>query len=87
MRLDQYLKETRIIKRRTLSKQMCDEGFVFVNKKKAKASHEVKEEEEIEIFFKQKRTVYKVACIPKKGTSKVEAHKFYEVLDESYYEQ
>ena len=66
---------------------MCNEGFVFVNSKKAKASHEVKEEEKIEIFFKQKKIVYKITDIPKKGTLKVEAHKFYEVLNESYYGQ
>ncbi len=86
MRLDQYLKETRIIKRRTIAKQMCDDGFVFVNGKKAKASYEVRAEDTIDIFFKQKKMTYKAVDIPKKGTAKAESHKFYEVLNESYYE-
>ncbi len=87
MRLDQYLKETRIIKRRTLAKQMCEDGFVYVNSKKAKASYEVKISDNIEIFFKQKKVAYKALDIPKKGTPKSESYKFYEVVDESYYEQ
>ncbi len=86
MRLDRYLKETRIIKRRTLAKQMCDEGFVFIRGRKVKASYEVKAEEEIEIFFKQKKVTYKIIDIPVKGTPKSESYKFYEVKDESYYE-
>ncbi len=86
MRMDQYLKETRIIKRRTLAKQMCDEGFIFVNTKKAKASYEIKIGDNIDIFFKQKKMSYRVLDIPKKGTPKGESYKFYEVLNESYYE-
>ena len=86
MRLDQFLKESRIIKRRTLAKQMCDEGFVFINGKKAKASYEVKQNDEIEIFFKQKRVKYRIEDIPKKGTRKNEASKYYTVMGEEYYE-
>ncbi len=87
MRLDQFLKESRIIKRRTLAKQMCDEGYVYINQKKAKASYEIKVEDNLEVFFKQKKVLYKVLDIPKKGTSKNDASKFYEVINESYYEQ
>ncbi len=86
MRLDQYLKETRIIKRRTIAKQMCDEGFVFVNSKKAKASYEVKIGDEIEIYFKQKKSKYIVEEIPKKGTRKNEAGNYYTMKGEEYYE-
>ncbi len=86
MRLDQFLKETRIIKRRTVAKQMSDDGFVFVFGKKVKASYDVKVEDEIEIFFKQKKIKYKVLDIPKKGTRKDEANKYYELLGEEYYE-
>ena len=42
MRLDKYLKVSRIIKRRTVAKECIDKGLVFVNDKKAKASTEVK---------------------------------------------
>jgi ribosomal 50S subunit-recycling heat shock protein len=87
MRLDQFLKESRIIKRRTLAKQMCDEGYVYINGKKSKAAYEVKLSDEIEIFFKQKKILYRVLEIPSKGTPKNQANKFYEVLNESYYEK
>ncbi len=86
MRLDRYLKETRIIKRRTLAKEMCEEGFVFVNGKKAKASHEVKPGEEIEVFFKIKKVTYRVKDIPQKGTPKSDSGRYYEVINESYYD-
>ncbi len=85
MRLDQYLKDTRIIKRRTVAKSMCDEGFVLIGGRRAKASHEVKVGEEIEIFFKVKKVVYRVTGIPRKNTPKSESHRFYEVVNESYY--
>ena len=42
MRLDKYLKVSRLIKRRTVAKEVCDAGRVFINDKPAKASTEVK---------------------------------------------
>ncbi|AEA33020.1 RNA-binding S4 domain-containing protein [Hippea maritima] len=86
MRLDQFLKETRIIKRRTLAKQMCDEGFVLINSKKAKASYEVKIGDIIDIYFKQKKIKYRIESIPQKGTRKNEASEYYTLLGEEYYE-
>lgn len=49
MRLDKYLKVSRIIKRRTVANEACDAGRVLVNGKAARASYEVKLEDEIEI--------------------------------------
>ncbi len=51
MRLDKYLKVSRIIKRRTVANEACDNGRVFINGKTAKASTEVKINDEIEIHF------------------------------------
>ncbi|MDD2221730.1 MAG: RNA-binding S4 domain-containing protein [Clostridia bacterium] len=42
MRLDKYLKVSRIIKRRTVAKEVCDAGRITVNGRPAKAGHEVK---------------------------------------------
>ncbi len=86
MRLDQFLKESRIVKRRTLAKQMCDDGFVFVNSKKAKAAYDVKMGDEIEIYFKHKKVKYTVDGMPKKGTKKSEASSYYTIIGEEYYE-
>ena len=49
MRLDKYLKVSRLIKRRTVANEACDAGKVVVNGKQARASYEVKEGDIIEI--------------------------------------
>ena len=51
MRLDKYLKVSRLIKRRTVANEACDGGRVSVNGKLAKASAEIKPNDEIEIRF------------------------------------
>lgn len=87
MRLDSFLKESRIIKRRTVAKSMCDEGYIFIFDKKSKASYEVKPGDEISIYFKQKRVKYRVLDIPHKGTRKSESGKFSEVISEEFYKE
>ena len=54
MRLDKYLKVSRIIKRRTIANDACDTEHVFVNGKRAKASYDVKTGDIIEITFGEK---------------------------------
>ena len=49
MRLDKYLKVSRLIKRRTVANEACDAGRIVVNGKVARASYEVKEQDVIEI--------------------------------------
>ena len=51
MRLDKYLKVSRIIKRRTVANEACDAGRVFVNGKAARASYDIKVGDVIEISF------------------------------------
>ncbi len=51
MRLDKYLKVSRIIKRRTVANEACDAGRVIVNGKPARASYDVKAGDVIEITF------------------------------------
>ena len=55
MRLDLFLKETRIIKRRTIAKEFCDRGLVKVNNKIAKPSYEVKSGDVLTIRFGDKK--------------------------------
>ena len=54
MRLDKYLKVSRLIKRRTVANEACDAGRVLVNDKPAKASVQVKTGDTIEIQFGSK---------------------------------
>lgn len=51
MRLDKYLKVSRLIKRRTVANEACDAGRVMVNDRPAKASTEVRKGDRIEIAF------------------------------------
>lgn len=54
MRVDKYLKNSRIIKRRTIAKEACEKGRIFVNGKEAKPGTEVDINDEIEIVFGDK---------------------------------
>ena len=60
MRLDKYLKVTRIIKRRTVANDACDTEHVSVNGKRAKASYDVKVDDVIEITFGERTLRLKV---------------------------
>ena len=51
MRLDKYLQVSRLIKRRTVANEACDNGLVTVNDKPARASYEVKEGDRISLRF------------------------------------
>ncbi len=63
MRLDKYLKVSRLIKRRTVANEACDAGRVLVNGKPAKASVSVKEGDEIEIQFGGKAVKVEVLSV------------------------
>ncbi len=73
MRLDKYLKVSRLIKRRTVSNEACDAGRVSVNGKVAKASQDVKAGDVIEIGFGTKNV--KVEVLAVQDTSKKEEAK------------
>ena len=63
MRLDKYLKVSRLIKRRTVANDACDAGRVNINGKVAKASTEVKVGDEIEIQFGNRNVKVKVTDV------------------------
>lgn len=70
MRLDKYLKVSRLIKRRTVANEACDAGRVLVNDKPAKASASVKAGDTIEIQFGSRNV--KVEVLEVKETVKKE---------------
>ena len=70
MRLDKYLKISRLIKRRTIANEACDAGRISVNGKIAKASYDVKVGDIIEIKFGEKIAKFEVMEI--KETTKKE---------------
>ncbi len=63
MRLDKYLKVSRLIKRRTVANEACDGGRVTVNGRPAKASYDVKVGDVIEIAFGQRTLKVQVAAV------------------------
>ena len=71
MRLDKYLKVSRIIKRRTVANEACDAGRVLVNGQPAKASRDIEPGDKLEIQFGQ-RTV-KIEVLNVADTVKKEA--------------
>ena len=83
MRLDLFLKASRLILRRTLAQEFCDAGRVKVNAVKAKSSREVKELDEIEIRRNNRILKVRVVQVPTtKQVSKQTAANLYEVLSE-----
>ncbi len=79
MRLDKFLKVSRLIKRRTVANEACDAGRVMVNGKPAKASVNVKVGDEIEIMFGQKAVKIRVLNI-QDTTKKEEAKDLFEYI-------
>lgn len=79
MRLDKFLKVSRIIKRRTVANEACDQGRVTVNGKPAKASYDVKVGDVLELRFGEKTMRAEVARISE-HVGKDEACELYKVL-------
>lgn len=79
MRLDKYLKVSRIIKRRTVANEACDAGKVEVNGKIARASYDVKVGDEIKISLGANVKTYKVLQVTEHAL-KEDALKMYEQI-------
>ena len=79
MRLDKYLKVSRLIKRRTVANEACDAGRVSVNGKTAKASTSVKVGDVIEILFGTKAVKAEILSISE-TVKKEEAAQMYKLL-------
>jgi len=81
MRLDKFLKVSRLIKRRTIAKDVTDQGRVSINGNVAKASSNVKEGDLITIKYGQKNTTIKVLAV-KESSKKEEVDEMYELINE-----
>lgn len=81
MRLDKFLKVSRIIKRRTVANDACDGEHVSVNGRRAKASYDVKKGDVVEITFGDKTLRFRVLEV-KEQVRKEEADSLYEIIGE-----
>ncbi|AGU71916.1 RNA-binding S4 domain-containing protein [Streptococcus constellatus] len=82
MRLDKYLKVSRIIKRRPVAKEVADKGRIKVNGILAKSSADLKINDEIEIRFGNKILLVRVLEM-KDSTKKEDAAKMYDIIKET----
>ncbi len=80
MRLDKYLKVSRLIKRRSVANEACDNAHITVNGRVAKASYDVKENDVIEISFGERILKVRVLDV-KEHTLKADAASLYETIN------
>jgi S4 domain. len=83
MRLDKYLKVSRLIKRRTLAKEVADQGRILINGRPAKASSSVDVGDELQIRYGNRVLTVRVEKLME-TTKKDEAETMYSVLKEEF---
>lgn len=81
MRLDKYLKVSRIIKRRTIAKEVADQGRIKINSQTAKSSTDVKIGDQLEISFANRIVKVQVESL-QESTKKEDAEKMYQLISE-----
>ena len=79
MRLDKFLKVSRIIKRHTVANEACDAEHVSVNGRPARASYAVKQGDVVEITFGERKLRFKILEV-KENAQKADASSMYEIL-------
>lgn len=79
MRIDKFLKVSRVLKRRTLAQEACDKGKVEINSKPVKPSHPVKEGDVVKIAFSGGELKFRIVKI-KETVKKDEAAELYEII-------
>ncbi len=87
MRLDLYLKVSRLIQRRTLAQEYCEAGLIQVNGSAAKSGKEIKVGDEIAINRRTRKTKVRVVAVPdKKQVSKGLAGELFTVISDEHVE-
>lgn len=81
MRLDKFLKVSRLIKRRTVANEVSDTGRVLINENPAKPAKQVKENDIITIEYANRTVKAKILKVPTGNVSVQEAPSLYELLD------
>ena len=81
MRLDKFLKVSRLIKRRTIANEVSDMGRVLVNGNSAKPSKQIKEGDIIEIEYSNRKVVAKILKVPVNNVSIQESSTLYELVN------
>ncbi|MDY0091393.1 MAG: RNA-binding S4 domain-containing protein [Candidatus Vecturithrix sp.] len=82
MRLDYFLKISRLVKRRPLAKEMCDKHLVYVNDQVAKAGKIIEAEDIISVKLPQRTVKVRVEHVPERAVSKNDAATLYTMLED-----
>ena len=80
MRIDKYLKLSRIIKRRTVANEACDAGRVKVNGRSVRASYDVKIGDKVEISFGNRTVMFEVTAV-EEVIKKEDAGRLYRIIE------
>jgi ribosomal 50S subunit-recycling heat shock protein len=75
LRLDLYLKRSRLVKRRSLAGTLCDNGYVSLNGRQAPPGKAVREGDRIEVTYARKKMLVEVTDIPDKSGKRGECYK------------
>ena len=88
MRLDLFLKMTRLCPRRSVAQKLCDAGLVLLNGRPAKSAHAVKPEDEIVIRRRNRETTARVLAVPEgRNVARRDASSLIEITAERELEQ
>lgn len=82
MRIDKWLKVSRLIKRRTVAQMACEQGRVFVNDRPAKPGAEVKPGDAVHLELGSRALTVRVSLVPEKAVGIAEAPTLYEVVED-----
>ncbi len=86
MRLDKYLKVSRLIKRRGLANEIAGQGRVFINDRQVKPSATVKEGDKLRIEYYNKTLIAEILRIPTGSVSIQESKDLYKIIKETWRE-
>jgi ribosomal 50S subunit-recycling heat shock protein len=83
MRVDIFLKQTRLVKRRSLAKELCDEGAVSLNGHAVRAGRDVGPGDELTLSLRNRRLTVEVVDIPSRPPSAAHASDFYRIISDA----
>ncbi len=84
MRLDKYLKVSRLIKRRTVANEIISQGRIFINDKTAKPANTVNEGDKIRLEYYNKTVIVEIVKVPAGNISVQEAKDLYKIIKETH---
>ena len=81
------MKQTRLIKRRPLAKELCEEGAVSINGHVVRAGREISRGDELTLSLRNRRLVVEVVEVPERPPSAAHASDFYRIISDLHVEQ